>query len=66
MLLTMRAYVEGMRALGQEIAQALDVRERHPDEQVKREAEEFLSLMTPVAKALFSDLGSECANSACR
>ena len=29
---------------------------------MKTEADEFLSLMTPVAKALFTDLGSECAN----
>lgn len=62
MLLTMRAYVEGMRALGQWVAQALDRRERHSDASVRSEAEEFLALMTPVVKALFSDLGSECAN----
>jgi len=62
MLLTMRAYVEGMRALGQGVAQEIDRHERHPDAEVRNEAGEFLALMTPVVKAMFSDLGSECAN----
>jgi butyryl-CoA dehydrogenase len=62
MLLTMRAYVEGMRALGQWVAQAIDRHERHPDAKVRNEAGEYLALMTPVVKATFSDLGSECAN----
>lgn len=62
MLLTMRAYVEGMRALGQWVAQEFDRRERHPDPGIRAAADEFVALMTPVVKALFSDLGSECAN----
>ncbi len=62
MLLSMRAYVEGMRALAQWVAQCIDIRERHPDSASRKEADEFVSLMTPIVKALFTDLGSECAN----
>lgn len=62
MLLTMRAYTEGMRALGQWMAQTLDERERHPEQAVREKADQLVSLMTPVVKALFTDLGSECAN----
>ncbi len=62
MLLTMRAYAEGMRALGQWVAQALDRRERDADPAARAAADEFVSLMTPVVKALFTDLGVECAS----
>jgi len=62
MLLTMRAYAEGMRALGLWVAQALDRRDRDPDPEARGAADEFVSLMTPVIKALFTDLGVECAS----
>jgi alkylation response protein AidB-like acyl-CoA dehydrogenase len=62
MLLTMRAYVEGMRSLGYWVAQAVDRSERDPDAQNRSEAAEFVALMTPVAKATMTDLGFECAN----
>ena len=62
MLLTMRAYAEGMRALGQWVAQALDRRERDSDPEARAAADEFVGLMTPVVKALFTDIGVECAS----
>jgi hypothetical protein len=62
MLMTMRAYNEGCRALGVWVANALDHMERLPDFEEKTEAEDFIALMTPVVKALFTDLGFECAN----
>ena len=62
MLLTMRAHVEGMRALIQWVAQALDRRAHDPDPAEREAAERLVALMTPVVKALCSDLGSECAN----
>ena len=62
MLMTMRAYNEGCRALGVWVANALDHMERLPDSEEKTEAEDFIALMTPVVKALFTDLGFECAN----
>jgi len=61
MLLTQRAYAEGCRALGAWVARHLDLH-HHPDATMRQQAEEFVSLMTPVVKALLTDLGSEAAN----
>ncbi len=62
MLMTMRAYNEGCRALGVWVANALDHMERLPESPERAEAEDFVALMTPVVKALFTDLGYESAN----
>jgi butyryl-CoA dehydrogenase len=62
MLLTSRAYNEGCRALGAEVARALDNAERHPDPDKRRQADDYVALMTPIVKALFTDLGFETAN----
>ena len=61
-LLTMRAYNEGCRALCVWVAQAMD-RANHGTTPEEREtADEFVALLTPVVKALFTDLGFDCAN----
>jgi alkylation response protein AidB-like acyl-CoA dehydrogenase len=62
MLMTMRAYNEGCRALGVWVANALDEMERLPPGPERTWAEDFVGLMTPVVKALFTDLGFESAN----
>ncbi|WP_334176401.1 acyl-CoA dehydrogenase C-terminal domain-containing protein, partial [Pseudoxanthobacter sp.] len=62
MLMTMRAFNEGARALGCWVAKALDMSHHHPDPEARLEAEDFTSLMTPVVKALFTDLGFETTN----
>jgi butyryl-CoA dehydrogenase len=62
MLLTSRAYVEGCRALGAWTARALDDAARHPDAAKREEAEDFVALMTPIVKALMTDMGYEVAN----
>ncbi len=62
MLMTMRVYAEGCRALGQWCSRALDAEKYSEDPEVKRRATDFVALMTPVVKALFTDLGSEAAN----
>ncbi|MBK3732670.1 acyl-CoA dehydrogenase [Azospirillum brasilense] len=61
-LLTARAYTEGARALGALVGYKLDVAEKHADEQTRKEADEFVQLMTPIVKALFTDIGFESAN----
>ncbi|TWA86084.1 alkylation response protein AidB-like acyl-CoA dehydrogenase [Azospirillum brasilense] len=61
-LLTARAYTEGARALGALVGYKLDVAEKHADEKTRREADEFVQLMTPIVKALFTDIGFESAN----
>jgi len=62
MLVTMKAYVEGMRALAYWVGIQIDVAERHPDAARREEAEDLLALMTPVVKGFFTDVGFEVAN----
>ena len=61
-LMTMRAYNEGCRALGVWVAQMMDVAKHSTDKTTQAEAEEFVALLTPVVKALFTDMGFESAN----
>jgi alkylation response protein AidB-like acyl-CoA dehydrogenase len=61
-LMTMRAYNEGCRALGGWVARQMDVLERSADAAERERAEGFTALMTPIVKALFSDLGFENAS----
>jgi len=62
MLLTIRAYTEGCRALGGWVARELDEMERSNDPDARKRAADFTALMTPVVKALFTDLGFEATN----
>ncbi|MEM8570693.1 MAG: acyl-CoA dehydrogenase C-terminal domain-containing protein [Pseudomonadota bacterium] len=62
MLLTQRATSEGCRAMAIWVARALDEQARHPDPETRKAAEDFVGLMTPIVKALFTDMGSETAN----
>tara|TARA_R110001583_G_scaffold179320_2_gene336028 strand:+ start:128494 stop:130278 length:1785 start_codon:yes stop_codon:yes gene_type:complete len=62
MLLTQRAYNEGSRAMGIWVARALDTMKHHENAQTREEADEFVQLMTPIVKALFTDWGFETAN----
>ena len=64
MLLTMRAYVEGCRALAGWVAREIDVLQRATDEDAKLIADDFTALLTPVVKALFTDLSFEVASTA--
>ena len=59
MLMTMRAYNEGCRALGAWISRALDAEKHSTDPEVRQRAGDLVALMTPVVKALFTDLGWE-------
>jgi alkylation response protein AidB-like acyl-CoA dehydrogenase len=62
MLLTQRAYIEGCRALVAWVAQQYDIETHHPDAAVRERAADFIALMTPIVKALLTDLGFECTN----
>lgn len=62
MLLTMRAYIEGSRALAVWVAMALDQASRHPDAKQRQAADDLVALLTPVVKALFTDIGFEATN----
>jgi alkylation response protein AidB-like acyl-CoA dehydrogenase len=55
MLLTIRAYTEGARALAGWISLALDRANHHADPEIREEADDLVSLMTPIMKAMFTD-----------
>ena len=62
MLMTMRAYNEGCRALSAWVSRALDAEKHSPEPEVRQRASDFIALMTPVVKALFTDLAFDSAN----
>ena len=62
MLLTIRAYTEGCRAMTYWIAQELDQLARNPDSERREEADDLASLMTPVIKAFNTDCGFDSTN----
>ena len=62
MLMTMKAYTEGMRALLYWVGMLIDVEERHPDAARQEEAADLLALMTPVVKGFCTDVGFEISN----
>jgi alkylation response protein AidB-like acyl-CoA dehydrogenase len=63
-LMTMRAFNEGARALSMWVGSHIDMQEKHPDAAVKKDADDFVALMTPIVKAYFTDMGFECTNMA--
>ncbi len=56
-LMIMKAYGEGIRALGYNTAHISDIALYGEDEQQKEHAEDLLELLTPVCKAFCSDIG---------
>ena len=63
-LLNMKAIIEGERALSFWLAQQTEVSLHHSDDKIKQEASDFVSLMTPVVKSLFTDMGMEITSDA--
>ena len=63
-LLNMKSIVEGERALCFWLSQQTEVSLNHPDEIIKQEASDYVSLMTPVVKSLFTDLAMEITSDA--
>ncbi|MFL2893797.1 MAG: acyl-CoA dehydrogenase family protein [Candidatus Pelagibacter sp.] len=63
-LLTMKSIIEGERALCFWLSQQTEVSLNHTDKKVKEDANDMVSLMTPVVKSLFSDLGMEITSEA--
>jgi len=57
MLLTQRAYTEGGRAFAAYVGMQLDLAKNHPDEATRNKASGLVALLTPVAKAYFTDRG---------
>ena len=63
-LLNMKSIIEGERALCFWLSQQTEVSLYHPDEKIKKEASDLVSLMTPVVKTMFSDMGMEITSEA--
>jgi len=57
MLLTAKAYAEGGRAFTSFIALQIDRELNHPDEAVRKDAADLVTLLTPVVKAFITDNG---------
>jgi alkylation response protein AidB-like acyl-CoA dehydrogenase len=55
MLLTARAYAEGGRAFTAYVAMLIDRELSHPDPDVRKEAADEVSLLTPIIKAFLTD-----------
>lgn len=61
MLLTQKAFAEGGRALIHYCSMLVDTMKRGSEEE-KAEADELMSLLTPIAKAFLTETGFEAAN----
>jgi len=63
-LLNMKSIIEGERALCFWLSQQTEVSLHHADEKIRQEASDLVSLITPVVKALFTDMGMEITSDA--
>lgn len=62
MLLTQKAYAEGGRAFALWVALMLDRSKAHADAAVRKDADDLVSLFTPVLKAFVTDNSVLCTN----
>ncbi len=63
-LINMKSIIEGERALCFWLSQQTEVSLYHPDNKIRQEASDFVSLMTPVVKTMFTDMGMEITSEA--
>jgi alkylation response protein AidB-like acyl-CoA dehydrogenase len=62
MLLTQKSFTEAARALALWVGMLIDESHRHPDPAKREAADDLIQMLTPIIKAYFTDMGSECAN----
>ena len=62
MLMTMRAYVEGCRAMAMVGAAAYDMAHHHEDEEVRRQNQVFHEFLVPLIKGYSTEMGIEVAS----
>eukprot|EP00656_Telonema_subtile_P007162 TRINITY_DN13356_c0_g1_i2.p1 TRINITY_DN13356_c0_g1~~TRINITY_DN13356_c0_g1_i2.p1 ORF type:complete len:444 (+),score=74.13 TRINITY_DN13356_c0_g1_i2:229-1560(+) len=62
MLLTMKAFAEGNRAMLYFAAKQVDITQRSKDEEQRKAADAMLAFLTPIAKAFMTEVGFEAAN----
>ena len=63
-LLNMKSIIEGERALCFWLSQQTEVSLYHKDAIIRKEASDIVSLMTPVVKSFFTDMGMEITSDA--
>jgi hypothetical protein len=59
MLMTMRAYTEGCRALATVAAAAYDAAHHHPDKEVRAQNQSFYEFMVPLVKGYSTEMSGE-------
>ncbi len=62
MLMTMRAYTEGCRAMAYVAAAAFDAAHAHADEAVRRQNQAFYEFMVPLVKGLSTEMSLDVAS----
>ena len=62
MLMDMRSQTEAIRALCYSVAEAIDLAQKHPDQELREHYRGYLELMTPIAKAWSTDQGFDIAS----
>ena len=62
MLMTIKAFNEGARALALWTGLNIDFAHRHPDAEMRKSADDLVAFLTPMIKAYLTDMGFECAN----
>ena len=62
MLLTMKAFAEGNRAMLYFAAKQVDIVQRSQNEEQRKAADSLLAFLTPIAKAFMTETGFEAAN----
>ena len=62
MLMTMRAYTEGCRAMALTAAAAFDASHHHPDAEVRKENQAFYEYMVPLVKGYSTEMANEVAS----
>ena len=62
MLLTMKAFTEGNRAMVYFTAKQVDILKNSQDAEQKKQADAMLAFLTPIAKAFMTEVGFEAAN----
>ena len=60
-LLNTKAINEAARALAYWTGLQIDIFEKHPDERVRRDADDLVSLLTPILKGFLTDHGTDAA-----
>ncbi len=63
-LMNMKSLIEGQRSLAFWVSQQIDVSLNHSDPKIKDQANDLVSLMTPLIKSFFTDIGMEITNDA--